>query len=567
MMRKRSVDSSRVLAKPNASGKKRAGTIRVDSVLSQSQYFSMCERAIWWETWIDSPKSVAARGYRSGALAEIGVAAAFDQTSDLLLANRSLAVVLGTSNPVAARWESGSVLSSMTARAMVAVGAAFYRKQMSFAGAVVAFGDESTMPLPTLIEVCTVAVREKLRLIIVWQGAGERRWLARQIARSLQMSIVVTSQDDLLGGFGAGVDAWQMACGMEEPSLIILGESASVLDGDSVEPPFDIPEAIREGWRRAAGDAIVVPRVVAPVPEALVGDTESHRTLDTSRSDVGPSRDGGELSVAEAYRATITDLLMHTPDLVYVHGDAHSKALSSLAGTMAIPGESLNRLSVARGVVLAGGSAIVSVDNILDDGSLLRGVDGSMIVELVRGEIPSVPGVPVVAPSTPADVVGTLMAGRQMRGPMIVLLDPWLARHARGLLSPPGTYVVPIGSAVEVLPGTDATVFTWGRGRYQAEAAARVVQSSHHRSICVIDLRSLAPLDRAMIAAVARETTRVCVLEGSDGVTGVEVVSVVVEDSWDRLAVPVVRLSARSTTVEHLVDVLASMFSADYDDL
>jgi 2-oxoisovalerate dehydrogenase E1 component beta subunit len=107
---------------------------------------------------------------------------------------------------------------------------------------------------------------------------------------------------------------------------------------------------------------------------------------------------------------------------------------------------------------------------------------------------------------------------------------------------------LPMESARTVVPGSDATVLCYGpMVRTCAEAAA--VASAEGRSIEVIDLRSLAPLDIDAIFASVRKTGRCVVVHEAvvTGGIGAEIAARVSQECFYQLEAPVLRVGAPST--------------------
>jgi 2-oxoisovalerate dehydrogenase E1 component beta subunit len=120
------------------------------------------------------------------------------------------------------------------------------------------------------------------------------------------------------------------------------------------------------------------------------------------------------------------------------------------------------------------------------------------------------PGLKVVAPSTPADAKGLLLAAIRDPDPVLVLEHKRTYRAIRGHV-PSGDYVVPIGRAAVARAGSDATVLAYGMMLHESLAAAESL-ASEGVDVEVIDLRTLLPLDRETILASLAKTRRLCVV-------------------------------------------------------
>ena len=151
------------------------------------------------------------------------------------------------------------------------------------------------------------------------------------------------------------------------------------------------------------------------------------------------------------------------------------------------------------------------------------------------------PGLKVVAPSTPADAKGLLLAAIRDPDPVLVLEHKRTYRAIRGDV-PEGDYVVPIGRAAVAREGIDATVLAYGMMLHESLAAAESL-AADGIEIEVIDLRTLLPLDRETILASLAKTGRLCVVH-EDTVTmglGAELCAIAAEAGV--LDVPPVRVA------------------------
>ena len=154
----------------------------------------------------------------------------------------------------------------------------------------------------------------------------------------------------------------------------------------------------------------------------------------------------------------------------------------------------------------------------------------------------AVPGLKVVAPSTPADMVGLMAAA--IRDPDPVIVCEHKALFADKADVPDGELVVPLGEARIVREGTDATVVALAAMVPRALAAAEDL-ASDGISVEVIDLRTLVPLDVSSVLASVNKTTRLFTVEENPRLCGwgAEVVSIVAEEAIYALDGPVVRIT------------------------
>lgn len=154
-----------------------------------------------------------------------------------------------------------------------------------------------------------------------------------------------------------------------------------------------------------------------------------------------------------------------------------------------------------------------------------------------------VPGLKVVAPSTPADAKALLTAAIRDDDPVLVLEN--LALYNTKGEVPDGEQVGEIGKAAVAKSGTDITVIGYSRATVVALDVARQLEEEGV-SVEVVDLRSLRPLDRETICSSVRKTSRAVMLE-DDWLTygvGAEIAATIQEGAFDYLDAPVRRVAA-----------------------
>jgi len=164
-----------------------------------------------------------------------------------------------------------------------------------------------------------------------------------------------------------------------------------------------------------------------------------------------------------------------------------------------------------------------------------------------------VPGLKVLAPSTPYDAKGLLKAAIRDPDPVIFFEHKYLYRRIKGKV-PDEDFAVPIGKAEVRREGTDVSVISYGAMVHQAfEAANRL--TSKGISTEILDLRTLLPLDREAIVATARKTGKVVIVHEATRTGGVggEVAATIAESAFDRLDGPILRVTAPDTPVPFTV--------------
>ena len=162
----------------------------------------------------------------------------------------------------------------------------------------------------------------------------------------------------------------------------------------------------------------------------------------------------------------------------------------------------------------------------------------------------NVPGLRIVAPATPADAKGLLLAAFDDPNPVLFLEHKALYRAEKGPV-PAGWHTVPFGSARTARPGRDATVVTYGVGVRWALEAAGELAAAGAGDVEVIDLRSLRPWDSETVLASVGRTGRALVLHEAPltGGFGAELAATIAERAFASLDAPVVRVGATDTPV------------------
>ena len=153
------------------------------------------------------------------------------------------------------------------------------------------------------------------------------------------------------------------------------------------------------------------------------------------------------------------------------------------------------------------------------------------------------PGLKVVAPSTPYDVKGLIISASRDDNPVFVVLNKLSLRN-RGNV-PEESYTVPMGEANVVREGSDVSIVTYSRMVGESLTAANTL-SENGIEAEVLDLRSLQPMDTDAIVESVKKTQRVVVVHEAVrfGGLGGEIAAQIQEDAFDYLDAPVARVGA-----------------------
>jgi pyruvate/2-oxoglutarate/acetoin dehydrogenase E1 component len=155
----------------------------------------------------------------------------------------------------------------------------------------------------------------------------------------------------------------------------------------------------------------------------------------------------------------------------------------------------------------------------------------------------AIPGLKVVAPSTPADVKGLLAAA--IRDPDPVIFFEHKALYSTKGEVPDGEHVDKLGTAVIRRRGSDLTIAALGLMVPRALEAAEKLEAEHGISATVIDVRSLVPLDTQTIFAEVSKTGRLYTVEENPRLCGwgAEISSLVAEELFWDLDAPITRIT------------------------
>jgi len=154
-----------------------------------------------------------------------------------------------------------------------------------------------------------------------------------------------------------------------------------------------------------------------------------------------------------------------------------------------------------------------------------------------------IPGLKVVAPSSPRDVIGLLAAA--VRDPDPVIFFEHKSLYPTKGDVPEGEIVDRLGSASIVRAGKDATILALALMVPRALEAAEKLAAEHGIDCEVVDVRSLVPLDtRTILGSVAR-THRLFTVEENPRLCGwgAEIVSIVADEAFYDLDGPPVRIT------------------------
>jgi len=229
--------------------------------------------------------------------------------------------------------------------------------------------------------------------------------------------------------------------------------------------------------------------------------------------------------------------------------------------------------------------ALVAADQIVNQAAKLRYMSGGTVsVPIViraqqgggRGNgaqhsqsfeswLAQVPGLIIVAPSTPADAKGLLKSSIRAGNP-VIFIEHKLLYNTKGEV-PEEDYIIPIGKADIKRYGRDVTIVSYSRtSLFALEAAEKLAQQGIEAE--VIDLRTIEPLDMDTILESIRGTGRLLVVHESHDNCGLgaEIIVRVGEQAPERLILPARRLGAKHVPIP-VAEALENAILPQIDDI
>jgi pyruvate dehydrogenase E1 component beta subunit len=160
-----------------------------------------------------------------------------------------------------------------------------------------------------------------------------------------------------------------------------------------------------------------------------------------------------------------------------------------------------------------------------------------------------IPGLKVVVPSTPYDAKGLLVSSIRDDDPVIFLEPAKLYRTGRQEV-PEDLYEIPLGQAKVVREGEGLTIVAWGAMIPVAQKAAEIVEKEGLFPE-IIDLRTLAPLDRKTILESVQRTGRLLIVHEAPKNCGLgaEIAALAAEKAILQLEAPVLRVTGQDIIV------------------
>ncbi len=197
-------------------------------------------------------------------------------------------------------------------------------------------------------------------------------------------------------------------------------------------------------------------------------------------------------------------------------------------------------------------------------GGISGGLYHSQSIEAIFAHTP---GLYVVAPSTPYDTKGLLRAALRAEDPVLFLEHKKCYRLIKGEV-PDENYDVRLGVADVKRAGSDLTIIAWGLMLHESLRAAETL-ARDGISAEVLDLRTLAPLDREAILASVKKTGKVLIVHEDTltGGLGAEVAAIIAQGAFEYLDGPITRLAGPDVPAVPFSHPLEDFFMPNADKI
>lgn len=164
-----------------------------------------------------------------------------------------------------------------------------------------------------------------------------------------------------------------------------------------------------------------------------------------------------------------------------------------------------------------------------------------------------IPGLKVVAPGTPADTKGLLKAAIRDNNP-VIFVEYKAQYNMKGEVPTDPEFILPLGKADIKREGKDVTIITYGRMLERVLQAVDEVKAEHNIETEVVDLRTLAPLDKEAIFESVKKTGRVLLVNDAHKTGGFigEIAAMIAEsEAFDFLDAPILRLAGEDVPIPY----------------
>jgi len=327
----------------------------------------------------------------------------------------------------------------------------------------------------------------------------------------------------------------------------ILQEVNKDLSKDQITMRQAIRDTIAEEMRKdkkvfILGEEVAEYQGAYKVTQGLLDEFGKKRVIDTPISEHGFTG----LAVGAAFKGLIPIVEFMTFNFSM---QAIDQIINSAAKTLYMSGGQINCPIVFRGP--NGAAAQVAAQHSQDFSSWYA----------------HVPGLKVVAPSTPLNAKGLLREAIRDPNP-VIFLENEILYGLKGEVLSDENFTIPFGKANIAKEGKDATIITYSIMLHKSLEAAKILQDKHNLEIEVIDLQSLRPIDSETIINSVKKTSRIVTVEESwpFASIGSEIVNLVQKNAFDYLDAPIIKINSADVPMPYSSE-LEKLYLPQIDDI
>ncbi|MDB4861048.1 pyruvate dehydrogenase complex E1 component subunit beta [Alphaproteobacteria bacterium] len=320
-----------------------------------------------------------------------------------------------------------------------------------------------------------------------------------------------------------------------------------VLDNEHITMREAIRDTIAEEMRKdkkvfILGEEVAEYQGAYKVTQGLLSEFGEKRVIDTPISEQGFTG----LAVGAAFKGLTPIVEFMTFNFSM---QAIDQIINSAAKTLYMSGGQINCPIVFRGP--NGAAAQVAAQHSQDFSSWYS----------------QVPGLKVLAPSTPLNAKGLLRSAIRDPNP-VIFLENEILYGLKGEVSSDNNFTIPFGKANIAKEGNDTTIVTYSIMLQKSLEAAKILKNEFNLDIEVIDLQSLRPLDSETIINSVKKTNRIVTVEESWPVAsiGSEVVNIVQKNAFDYLDAPIIKVNSADVPMPYSSS-LEKLYLPQIDDI
>ena len=319
-----------------------------------------------------------------------------------------------------------------------------------------------------------------------------------------------------------------------EPSITIKKDEQEEvnLSKDQITMRQAIRDTIAEEMRKdkkvfILGEEVAEYQGAYKVTQGLLEEFGKKRVIDTPISEQGFTG----LAVGAAFKGLIPIVEFMTFNFSM---QAIDQIINSAAKTLYMSGGQINCPIVFRGP--NGAAAQVAAQHSQDFSSWYS----------------HVPGLKVVAPSTPLNAKGLLREAIRDPNP-VIFLENEILYGLKGEVSADDNFTIPFGKANVAKEGKDTTIVTYSIMLHKSLEAAKILKNEFDLDVEVIDLQSLRPIDKETILKSVKKTNRLVTVEESwpFASIGSEVVNIVQQQAFDYLDSPIIKVNSEDVPMPY----------------